>query len=367
MRLKFMTCKQVEALIPDFICGDLEGDELDIVRIHIEECSDCAKAAELFKSTIFLIKESAYTPPEEIEINVKNRITEYNKRQKIVRLAMRYTAVAAVAAIILSVTLSRLPKMGMKSTMPESSKDYQAAAEMYSEDIDMASGKSDDSVIPEANQIAPRAAMMAPAQQAAPEEETPTAEAEPELAAEEAPAAEAALVPKAAPAPEEEAFGIMTYGLNMSQESADEAVEEDFSDVPVVEYFVPQDEGSYESYYYSGDIQPCALYAMPTPVLVRPNADGAEYLIKNYSPGFEGKIFAIYTTGNELQEDPVLTRKFNKIENEGFNLYFAKNTIDVLETVGRASGGSYPLSGAESAVKADGNMYIIILEFFKYK
>ena len=159
-----MTCKQVEALIPDFICGDLEGDELDIVRIHIEECSDCAKAAELFKSTIFLIKESAYTPPEEIEINVKNRITEYNKRQKIVRLAMRYTAVAAVAAIILSVTLSRLPKMGMKSTMPESSKDYQAAAEMYSEDIDMASGKSDDSVIPEANQIAPRAAMMAPAQ-----------------------------------------------------------------------------------------------------------------------------------------------------------------------------------------------------------
>lgn len=354
-----MTCKQVESLIPDFICGDLTGDALDEVRNHIEDCSECAKTAELFKSTIFLIKESAYSPPDDIEDNVKKRIAAYNKRQKYARIALRYTAVAAVAAIVLSVTLSKLPKLGIKSSMSVIMEDSQDAGEMYSEDIDMAGGKIDDSAIPEAKQIAPRSAMMAPAQQAAPvAEEAPTAEAALEPEAEESPAADT--VPEA----EEKALGIMTFGLTMTPEEADEAVSEEFSDTSIVEYSVLQDEDSYESYYYSGDIQPCALYAMPTPVLVRPNADGAEYLIENYAPEFEGKVYEVYTADSEIQYESELMSKFNKIENEGYNLYFAKNTIDVADAVCSVSGGGNRSNSNESTARADGNMYIIILEFF---
>ena len=56
--------------------------------------------------------------------------------------------------------------------------------------------------------------------------------------------------------------------------------------------------------------------------------------------------------------------KFNKIENEGYNLYFAKNTIDVADAVCSVSGGGNRSNSNESTARADGNMYIIILEFF---
>jgi hypothetical protein len=339
-----MTCRQVESLIPDFISGDLAGDELEEVRTHIEGCSECAKAAELFKSTIFLIKESAYSPPEEIVSNVKNRINAYNKRQRIFRLAMRYTAVAAVAAIILSVTLSRLPKLGMKSDMSVIPKNSQSAGEMSAEDIKIEGGISEDSVITEANQIAPRAAMMTPSQLISPE---------PEEAAEDQTMAET-----------EEVLGVMTYGLLPAQEDAVDKAADEVPETPVAEYSLPED-NSEEIYYASGDFKAFSLAAPPAPKLVAPNLDGAEYLINNYAPEFEGRVYEIYTTGSGIGDDPVLMRKFNKMENEDYNLYFAKNTIDVADTVCFASGGGYRMNGFESTARTDGSMYIIILEFFK--
>ena len=98
-----MDCKNVLELLPLYIEGELEKDEIKAVKEHLDSCKDCRNELKFLKS---ILKETSALPDaepsEDFHTKLKERLLSENKVRVVNLRSLRktFTAIAASAAVI---------------------------------------------------------------------------------------------------------------------------------------------------------------------------------------------------------------------------------------------------------------------------
>ena len=101
---KESSCEDIEALLFDYIDGELDSSDSALVEAHIAKCPVCASELAQRKEMLSLVKESASDVPAELYTRVMAEVKKTPQNAKILKPKFRIkpwmsTAVAACAVI----------------------------------------------------------------------------------------------------------------------------------------------------------------------------------------------------------------------------------------------------------------------------
>ena len=129
-------CIDYEALIPEYLDGELEASLCSEFEAHVEECPSCKKALEEMRKLLADISQTAYPVPDELKSGVMSRIEAEASLKKKKNIIRTLGAVAACFVIAVGVIAVR-PYLGENimdshraeslemAEAPEASQDYE--------------------------------------------------------------------------------------------------------------------------------------------------------------------------------------------------------------------------------------------------
>ena len=127
-------CDRVLTLLNEYIDGELNADDAEFVRAHIEDCADCKKAYLELLEIEKLFDEASKEVPDGFLDSVMAKISDEKKKtvktKKVTpHFAFKFGGVALAAAVMLTVIASPIIPNFLKN-QTESAKDMAYAAEI---------------------------------------------------------------------------------------------------------------------------------------------------------------------------------------------------------------------------------------------
>lgn len=110
-------CERAISMLNEYIDGELQKNEAEFVRLHIESCSDCKNAYNELKKINELINEAPIEAPKELSVLVMDKIRSEKKRdaKKIFKIGSLVSAAAILVVLVSSPLLSFFMSGGAKA------------------------------------------------------------------------------------------------------------------------------------------------------------------------------------------------------------------------------------------------------------
>lgn len=135
-----MNCEQVQELLPDYLAGELEGEQAELVRRHLAGCAECTRAVKLVTAERAFLEQGLRqeSPPRSLRQELEGAIAEsappapsrWLSLQALARIAALFLCAAGIATFVL---LLRTPKEVV--TPDTSSEEVAAQVEQLLADI----------------------------------------------------------------------------------------------------------------------------------------------------------------------------------------------------------------------------------------
>ncbi len=78
LRLGMIACSDTVAMLSGYVDGDLDPKVCDIIKKHLEGCTNCRVVFDSFTKTITIYRQ---LPEEDVPEEIHIRLTEYLKRE----------------------------------------------------------------------------------------------------------------------------------------------------------------------------------------------------------------------------------------------------------------------------------------------
>lgn len=76
-----MNCHEIMKHLSEFIDGDLDDCQCDVIRGHLDDCPECRTFLDTFRKTIDVSKKLLRTEiPDEIRARLRDRLREEYKK-----------------------------------------------------------------------------------------------------------------------------------------------------------------------------------------------------------------------------------------------------------------------------------------------
>ena len=106
-----MNCARVQDLLPLYLSGELRGEELAAMELHVQDCELCSKALRSDRELDDSLRKAMLEDTPDVAVvlrRVQNRMTTSMWKRMLHLGSVRAVAVAAVIVLIAFVGLSRL-------------------------------------------------------------------------------------------------------------------------------------------------------------------------------------------------------------------------------------------------------------------
>ena len=104
-------CDRIKDMIPAYVCGELEANEAEAVRSHIEECPDCKKEYDMMLGMENALSFAEYEAPSELHSEIMRAVNKECRKNKQKAIFVKRISVMAAAAAVVVLMINVLPNI----------------------------------------------------------------------------------------------------------------------------------------------------------------------------------------------------------------------------------------------------------------
>lgn len=106
-----MECKQASSLMHDYLDGELNRDQAELLKQHLERCPDCQKEFRELEQTEMMLfatikQHTNFSAPDELVNRIISQIPNQPKQQAWIKWIKRHPALTAAAMFLLVMLFS---------------------------------------------------------------------------------------------------------------------------------------------------------------------------------------------------------------------------------------------------------------------